>query len=506
MVVKAITTSQLTTRAAIYIRVSTDEQANEGFSIEAQKRRLLAYAASQDWDVSEVYIDDGWSAKDLKRPEMQRMMLDAQNRLFEVVLVYKLDRMTRSSIDCDHLLKLFESNGVKFQSCTESFETRTATGRLFIRLVADIAQWERENTAERVRMGMEQMVTEGRRPGGPVPFGYEKDAVTIIPEEASILRLLRSYYIAGDGLKVIAIKLNEMGLLRRGNKWGAFTVWYALDNPYYAGKIRYGAKKPNGKYQSRKKEGVDDFILADSNQHKIFTWEEYEEHRALMISRSFGVNTKNRDYWFAGVLLCGKCGGKMCGQCHQNKRNDGSYNKVTSYICSNRQDGKGCKMPMFRQELVENLFLEWIDNINLDQNQLDEVAATIEISSSEEERGLLNRELVKVKERRKKWQRMYADDLIEEEELRTHNADEREKEQTILDQLSKLPNPKQFSTTEPNKLVFEIPDVWPLLDDKDKKDLVQELFQEIVVFSPIENAKGRRGKFIPANIQSVKFN
>lgn len=93
-------------KAAIYIRVSTDEQANEGFSIEAQKRRLLAYADSQDWEIAEVYIDDGWSAKDLKRPEMQRMMKDVSNKLFDVVLVYKLDRMTRSSTDCDQLLKL----------------------------------------------------------------------------------------------------------------------------------------------------------------------------------------------------------------------------------------------------------------------------------------------------------------------------------------------------------------------------------------------------------------
>lgn len=239
-------------KAAIYIRVSTDEQALEGFSIEAQKRRLLAYADSQDWEVAEVYIDDGWSAKDLKRPEMKRMISDIQEHIFDVVLVYKLDRMTRSASDCDHLLKIMETYNVKFQSCTESFETRTATGRLFIRLVADIAQWERENTAERVRFGMEQMVMEGRRPGGPINFGYDKDE-KLVEDEVMQIRMLRKFYLEGDGIKGVAQKLNAMGFLRRGYKWTSFSVWYILDNPYYAGKLRYGGKKANGKYASRKK-------------------------------------------------------------------------------------------------------------------------------------------------------------------------------------------------------------------------------------------------------------
>jgi len=494
-----------TMRAAIYIRVSTEEQANEGFSIEAQKRRLLAYADSQDWVVTEVYIDDGWSAKDLNRPEMKRMMKDVEDHLFDVVLVYKLDRMTRSSIDCDHLLKLFEQHSVKFQSCTESFETRTATGRLFIRLVADIAQWERENIAERVRFGMEQMVLEGRRPGGPVPFGYEKDCKTIIPNERNTLRLLRKLYMEGDGVKAVAIKLNSMGLLRRGKKWGTFTVWYALDNPYYAGKIRYGTKKKNGKYASRKKEGVVDLIIQDSDQQLIYTWEEYEEHQAEMKRRAFKGHSKVREYWFTGILTCGKCGSRMGGRYHQNKRQDGSYNKILSYICTNRQEGKGCTMPMFRQELVEKLIMEHIESITLDSEQLQEIAVTTEVDETKDQRKMLEQELAKVKERRKKWQRMYADDLIDEDELRSHTADEKNNEKQILNLLAEMPQEANYEVSEPNNMLFQLPDLWDVLDDKEKHDLILDIFENITLYTPLDKAHGKKGQFIPASIQNVIY-
>ncbi|MFD1776707.1 recombinase family protein [Paenibacillus rhizophilus] len=493
-------------KAAIYIRVSTDEQANEGFSIDAQKRRLLAYADSQDWEVTEVYIDDGWSAKDLKRPEMQRMIGDVKQKLFDVVLVYKLDRMTRSSNDCDHLLKMFEAHSVKFQSCTESFETRTATGRLFIRLVADIAQWERENTAERVRFGMEQMVMEGRRPGGPVPFGYDKSG-KLVEEEAAQIRLLRRFYMEGDGIKAIAIKLNGMGKYRRGFKWSAFPVWYILDNPYYAGKLRYGTKKSNGKYASRKKEGVVDLIVQESDNEKLFTWEEYEEHKAEMHRRSFDGYSKSREYWFSGVLICGKCGSKMSGRYHQNKRKDGSYNKITSYICANRQTGKGCTMPMFRQELVEKLLMEWIEGkLTIDHNVIREISVTAEEDPNESLRDDLNKELQKVRERRKKWQRMYADDLISQDELREHNADEKANEDIIMAELEKMPEMSSESLTAPSDIIYDLPELWPLMEDKDKHDLILDIFKEIKLYTPVDKAHGKKGKFIPASIESVVFN
>src|SRR5690606_13381288 len=160
-------------RCAIYRRVSTDLQAEEGFSLEAQKNRLLAYAESQGWTVIEDYCDEGYSAKSLDRPEMQRLISDIKKKKFDVVLVYRLDRLVRSVLELHELLQLMERYDVRFKSATEIFDTTSATGRLFITLIATLAQWERETIAERVHLGMAKKAEQGERNGAPAPYGYD---------------------------------------------------------------------------------------------------------------------------------------------------------------------------------------------------------------------------------------------------------------------------------------------------------------------------------------------
>lgn len=504
-------------RAALYIRVSTDDQAEEGYSIEDQKRRLTSFVDSQDWEIADVYIDDGYSAKDLNRPDMQRLIEDVPLNKFDIVLIYKLNRLIRSASDCDYLLKLFDRHNIKFQSCVESYETRTAAGRLFIRLMADIAQFERENIAENVRNGMEQMVREGKRPGGPVPFGYTSEG-TVIPEEARICHELRRLYMEeGMGFKSIAVQLNNTpGMLRRGEKWSSFSVWYTLDNPYYAGKLRWGSKKANGKYASRKKEELVNCIIQDSTHEKIFTWEEYEEHTARMKDRSFNGYSKKREYWFTGVLRCSKCGSAMSGRYHQNKRADGTYKMILSYICSRRQSGQGCTMPMFRQELVEKLMFDYIEEIRLKHelmmNAKDKKKK--EPNKTVSEIDHLNRELIKVQDRKKEWQRMFIDlkthndDIIlTEEELRSHIKEERKKEEYLMNRISELRTKEssENKSTPPLLQLFELSELWDVSDDEDRSELVQTIFKTIVLDTPLDKARATKGKFIPASIKDIEY-
>ncbi|HYF76780.1 MAG TPA: recombinase family protein, partial [Symbiobacteriaceae bacterium] len=154
--------------ARAYIRVSTDEQAQAGFSLMAQRERLEQFASSQGWTLAQVYEDDGYSAKDTNRPALRRMLRDAQPG--DIILTYKLDRLTRSVMDLYELMKIFDQRGLKFKSATEEFNTTTSHGRLMITLVAVLAQWERETIAERVKMGRQKKAATGEWPGGPIPF------------------------------------------------------------------------------------------------------------------------------------------------------------------------------------------------------------------------------------------------------------------------------------------------------------------------------------------------
>ena len=200
-------------KTGIYIRVSTDEQAKEGYSIPAQRNRLEAFCVSQGWDIIGFYVDEGISAKDTNRPELQRMLKHIENGIIECVLVYRLDRLTRSVRDLYELLDVFEKHDCKFKSATEVYDTTTPMGRLFITIVAALAQWERENLGERVRMGMQEKAEEGKWVVNTPPYGYdidkENDALVINENEAVIIRKIFNMYLSGMGTHKIAYILSQ---------------------------------------------------------------------------------------------------------------------------------------------------------------------------------------------------------------------------------------------------------------------------------------------------------
>lgn len=309
-------------KTAIYLRVSTEEQAKEGFSIRAQRERLDMFARSQDWDVVDFYIDEGRSAKDTERPELQRMLDDIANNLIEVVLVYKLDRLTRSVMDLYQLLEQFEKHGCMFKSATEVFDTTTPTGRLFITLVAAVAQWERENLAERVKFGMEQMVEEGRWPGGPAPFGYlldENSKLKADPDEAELYRYMYDLYENFKGDNAISVILNHelKKKTRLGNQFSAKTVRDILRNP-----ISYGALQWGGKVYEDFAEG-------------IITKERYDRHLALRAARStVSPKAVTSTYIFTGTIKCARCGAPMKGRMRKS-----ANNSTYAYLaCTNKRE------------------------------------------------------------------------------------------------------------------------------------------------------------------------
>ncbi|XID91063.1 recombinase family protein [Paenibacillaceae bacterium WGS1546] len=497
-------------RVATYSRVSTDEQVKEGYSLDAQLEKLSNYCKSQDWTIEETYVEEGKSAKDVNRPELQRMLADARSGKFEVILVYRLDRLTRSVMDLYELLNIFEESGVKFKSATEVYDTTTAMGKLFITIVAALAQWERENLSERVRFGMEELVREGRWHGGPVPYGYSWDGqrMTIIESEAKILRELRKIYMSGEGLGSTAKKLNNKELMKRGRSWSATSVWYVLDNPIYAGKIRYGEKKKNGKYASRKKEERVNVIWSDSGFPTIFSWDEYQEHTERMKRKEFYGHAKKREYRFTGVLRCARCNSTLIGRPYRNKNKDGVWMEPHyNYICSGRALSSGCDLPLLRQEVAEKMIMQHLDKIKLDHDEIMRHQESPD-SNHDQELEKLKRELVVVRERRKKWQYLLADDLISKDDFRLRRKEEDERELEIKETIEEMKAKHVGASRNVLDKALGLSDIWPHLNDAERRELMQITFKRIVIDCEVKSGKGiaGRGKSLPFAIREVEFN
>lgn len=224
-------------KIAIYTRVSTEDQAQEGFSLPAQRERLSAYCEAHDWSVYKVYEDDGFSGRNTKRPGYKKMLDERDN--WDMILVLKMDRIHRNSRNFMEMMDNLRKWDKEFSSMQESLDTSTAMGRFVVDIIQRIAQLESEQIGERVYMAMKQKAkTVGGPLGGNVPYGYDySDGKLIInDEESKIVRLIYLEYLAGHSSREIAEILNSKNFLRRnGKKWIRREISKILKNPVYSG-------------------------------------------------------------------------------------------------------------------------------------------------------------------------------------------------------------------------------------------------------------------------------
>lgn len=276
----------------LYIRVSTDRQAEEGYSIDIQKERLTSYVKSMFGDknvTTEYFIDDGYSGGNLDRPEMQRMINEIKNGVGSHVIVYKLDRLSRSQKDTLYLIEdIFLMHNIAFISMQESFNTSTAFGRAVVGILSVFAQLERENIYERTRSGMQKRVESGLWPGGGgVPFGYDYDPSTgTLLQNKDAETVKRAYQLFLDGYSTYKIA-DMLGL-----KYDRL-AYQILTRKSNAGYIVYNGVEYKGKHEP------------------IISLETYERTMALMKDRSKRHIVSETTHLLTGLVKCGVCGAKM---------------------------------------------------------------------------------------------------------------------------------------------------------------------------------------------------
>jgi DNA invertase Pin-like site-specific DNA recombinase len=244
-------------RCAIYTRVSTDHGLDQEFnSLDAQYDAGSAYIKSQahaGWGlIRSRYDDGGYSGGSTDRPDLQRLLDDIRARKIDVILVYKVDRLTRSLADFAKLVELFDAQGVSFVSVTQQFNTTTSMGRLTLNVLLSFAQFEREVTSERIRDKIAASKRKGLWVGGPLPLGYAmKDGkVAVVEDEAERVRLIYRRYLELSGVNALArdlkekeirtkIRLRATGVTHGGIPFGRGSIFYLLRNRFYIGEVKY---------------------------------------------------------------------------------------------------------------------------------------------------------------------------------------------------------------------------------------------------------------------------
>jgi site-specific DNA recombinase len=462
-------------RTALYIRVSTEEQAKEGYSIRAQTERLKAYCVSQGWEVVDFYIDDGKSAKDMNRANLKRMLKHIEQGLIECVLVYRLDRLTRSVLDLYKLLEIFDKHNCKFKSATEVYDTTTAMGRMFITIVAALAQWERENLSERVRMGMEQKAREGQWVINVPPYGYELDkankTLVINQEEAETVKKIYDLYLSGKGMKKISTFLNQSNITTKSGKtWNDFKIGYILDNPLYIGTMRYN-------YRVNKEQ----YFELENAVPPIVDVLIYEKVQKVRNGRSVShPKAATSKFIFSGFTKCGKCGGPISGKYGYSKRKN-KIHRPRSYYCANQSNGL-CDQRNMSERFIEHQFLKYLENIHIDNDLLQDISNQEEVDDVQNKIDLFKKELDTIEARRKKWQYAWVNEMLNDDDFSKRMNEESRNEEEVKTQLSSLqPSNKILNRDELVEVLKDVRKNWEHMESLEKKMLLQMIVKKIIV-------------------------
>ena len=331
------------TRVALYLRISTDEE-HQPFSLSAQEHRLAAFVTTQPgWEHVKTYTDQ-FSGAYAERPALQQALSDARLGLYDILLVYRVDRFARSLKVLVGLLEELDTIGVAFRSATEPIDTSTATGRMLIQLLGVFAEFERATIIDRVVAGMERKAARGGWPGGTVPYGLRLDDdhhLAIEPSEFPIVeRIFTRYGIERAGATTIATELNNDGhRTRTGRRWSAKVVLGIVRNRGYLGEVSFRD------------------VVHESDE-PLLDPDLFQKAQSLLAERGEGYDRRFADahpeYLLTGLITCSRCHRRYVGAAAHGKRHRYRY-----YVCwtAQRYGKDACGAERIRADALEDAVL-----------------------------------------------------------------------------------------------------------------------------------------------------
>ena len=442
------------TRVALYIRVSTDRQAKEGDSLEAQEKALVNYAKEHNYIVIDTYIDGGESGQKLKRTNLQRLLKDVEKKEIDLVIMTKLDRWFRNVSDFYKVFEVLKRNKVDWKTIWEDYDTTTASGEFWLNMSLALGQMEAKRTGERIKEVFDHKYKFQKTVcSGAKIFGYDisKEKKLIInEEEANQLNQLYDKYIETNCISE-TVKWFQINIMKRSYE----SIKLYLSNTAYIGKYKH-KNKNTGEIEI-----IEDFSPPIIEIEKFNLVQEMLKKNVKKYNDNLNKNNKKSDYIFSGLLFC-KCNKKLSGKSSKNKHYYICKRSLTT-LCDNKIHISELQLESYLLENIENFIKDEIDKIN-------------SIQTKEKKHNNKN-EIKIIKNKINKLTNLYLDDMIE--------IDFYKNEYTILkNKLEKLENIKEEKKDYTNLNKFlennEWINIYKNLDNKNKRLIWTSIIDKIV--------------------------
>ena len=467
-------------KVALYVRVSTQEQAKEGYSIGEQTDRLTKYAQAHDWVIFNTYVDAGFSGANMERPALKQMLADVKKGGIDKVIVYKLDRLSRSQKDTlsiieDQLLK----NNCDFESMTEKFDTSTAFGKAMVGILAVFAQLEREQIKERLTMGLDARVKEGKwRGGAVVPFGYDYDpqlGYLIINEYNSlIVKEIFEQFASGKNIRRIQADLNEKGFMIHNGKCSTYAIRYVLANKTYIGYLRN---------KDTWKKGLHEPIIDEETFNKCQQrLEANREKDRQKTPGNYSAGCRIHVTALGGLLYCKQCGARFSKVITSHKGNHkyvyecySRHKKVTSMI-----KDPNCKNKIWQIKDLDEIIFNEINKLAIDPDYIQSLLP----ETNNEDKAIkgLNKRINEINGQISKLMDLYSLGSLTIDEIGNKIEPLKVEQEKLNEELTKIKTPKLS-----DKEVIKIAKSFKQILKKGELEDIRSVIEALIDYIEIDN-------------------
>ena len=476
-------------RVACYIRVSTQEQATHGFSVGEQETRLRKYCEAHEWTIAGVYEDPGFSGAYLDRPGIQKLIRDVDLGIFDTVLVWKLDRLSRSQKNTMYMIEdVFLKHDINFISMNENFDTSTPFGRAMVGILSVFAQLDRDQITQRMTMGRIGRAKAGYYSGGSQPpIGYtytradggEKKTLEVDEYEAMQVRMVYDLFLNGlDGKDMTFSDITRYMAAHYSNRYGGWqqpcTVSRMLSNPVYIGKVKFSGEFYDGMHEP---------IISEETFEKA--QEKYQRH-----IQNFSKSIQNFKgcYLLTGLIHCGACGSRYFVTSTKNTNKTASIKPYYhSYACYGRKpvnvdmmkNGR-CKNKIYKMEVLDAYVLSEIQKLKKNPDLIGD----LQIEPRDDKTVGLEARIRELDKQMGKLVDLYQLGTIAFDEIRRRTDAIRAEREKLKGELEheKRPDGVISETEFRDRLDAFDADIFSDLDIERKQAVVRSLINKIVIY------------------------